>query len=82
MKPPTSTKTITRLGVLTVLASTDLGWEANAKVKAGIEEIVTGKTHVSREKVQARLVERCIIGGMCVGYAIDGVQVTGITGLN
>jgi hypothetical protein len=71
-KAPTSTRTITRLGVLTVLARCGETEEMRAKAAAELESICAGGTHVPAWKVPKRLMERCIIGGQCFGYSVDG----------
>lgn len=77
----TSTRTITRLGVLTVIAGNSKDSATRKKARAGIKEIVGGKTHVPQWKVRDRSAERCVIGGACVGYEVGGVAVI-VTGTN
>lgn len=91
MAEQTSTKTITRLGVLTVLTynaieENRLTGDVRVNAKHAIKDILGGKTHVPARKVQVRSVERCVLGGMYVGYScpIPGgaEMIVPITGVN
>lgn len=90
MGVPTSTKTITRLGVLTVLLDRT-GWrnpefeapEGEYRYALNMQraDIVEGHTHVPKWKVRDRSLERCAIGGQCLGYTLGNMtMITG--GLN
>jgi hypothetical protein len=87
MSVPTSTKTITRLGVLTVMLSRE-GYrspefdapegEYRYALKMQLADIVNGHTHVPTWKVRDRSLERCAIGGQCLGYQLGNATI--ITG--
>lgn len=87
MSVPTSTKTITRLGVLTVLlggypvAGEHLEGHARDVAIEELKGILSGDTHVPVWKVRERSLERCLIGGRSVGYQVND-EVFVVTGVN
>lgn len=71
MQRKTTGATISRLGVLTVMAYNQLPNYLSAyergKAKAAIQMILDGDTGVPTEKVAIRSAERCAIGGAMFG---------------
>lgn len=76
MQKETTGATISRLGVLTVLAnnllatndSGELTPEGSAKLRADIVQIAEGKAGVPAAKVAQRSKERCILGGAAISF--------------
>jgi hypothetical protein len=76
----TTGATISRLGVLTVLAhnaieGNHLAADRRRDVQKEIRAILEGKRGVESEKVAVRSAERCAAGGMLI--AVNGVGIYG-----
>lgn len=73
MKGKTTGQTISRLGVLTVLATNaieanHLPAERRHAVQLEIEEILSGGAGVDSKKIAVRSAERCMLGGAAFAF--------------